>query len=318
MLQGQLNLNGKAAEILYKMLEQKELFSIDLHTLENGCRLIDAGINCQGSWEAGRGFAEATLGGTGNICFQMIEYGDFNLPGLSVTVNRPVEGCLAAQYAGWSIQRDGFFAMGSGPARCLSGREELFKVINYQEKSSCAVLALEGRQLPQAALAAHLAEKCGIDPQNLWLIIAPTASLAGSIQVSARVVETGLHKMKELGFDVYKVLSGMGCCPVAPVAEDDGRAIGRTNDCVLYGGDVYYTVSAHDSEIEALIERMPSSASREYGEPFYQILKKYNWDFYAIDPLLFSPARVVINNLQSGRIFRAGSVDKEMLRRSMA
>ncbi|KKM08944.1 hypothetical protein SY88_21010 [Clostridiales bacterium PH28_bin88] len=299
------------------MLEERQHLNIQEHLLENGSRVVDAGIHVAGSWEAGKGFAEICLGGMGQVSFQAIDYGDFWLPGLTVAVNRPVEGCLASQYAGWSLQQEDFFAMASGPARSLAAREELFQAISYREADDCAVLALEGRQMPSARVAGYIAEKCGVEPRHLWLVIAPTASLAGAVQVSARVVETGLHKLKELGFDVHRVRSGFGTCPVAPVAGDDGLAIGRTNDCVLYGGQVYYTVAAEDGEIEKVIRRMPSAAAADYGTPFYQILKRYNWDFYRIDPLLFSPARVVINNVNTGRVFQAGGINREVLRQSL-
>jgi len=148
----------------------------------------------------------------------------------------------------------------------------------------------------------------------LMLAIAPTASLVGSVQVAARVVETGLHKMTELGFDVEQVVAGFGTCPLAPVASDDLKAIGLTNDAVLYGGQAYYAVQATDEALEQIIDQIPSSASRDYGKPFYEIFQAYEGDFYKIDPLLFSPAEVIINNLTSGKTFRAGRPNLEVLR----
>jgi len=314
---GKLALNRRAKDIFARMLENQEQLNIEIHLLDNGSRVLDAGIGVAGSWEAGKGFAEICLGGMGTISFQAMAFGDFWLPGVTVAVDQPVEACLASQYAGWSVHEGDFFAMGSGPARVLAATEELFQTIRYREESCCGVLALEGRTLPSAQVADYIAKKCSVSPDNLWLIITPTASLVGSIQVSARVVETGLHKMKELGFDIHQVKSGWGFCPVAPVAADDGRALGRTNDCVLYGGQVYYTVEADDEEIESVVQRMPSSASADYGTPFYHILKRYNWDFYQIDPLLFSPAQVVVNNIKSGKVFQAGGVNKAVLKQSL-
>jgi methenyltetrahydromethanopterin cyclohydrolase len=135
------------------------------------------------------------------------------------------------------------------------------------------------------------------------------------VQVAARTVETGLHKMVEIGFDVEVVLSGSGTCPLASIAADDLQAIGRTNDAVLYGGRAWYTTETDDARIEEVIDRLPSSASRDYGTPFYDLFQRYDGDFYKIDPMLFSPAEVFVNNISSGRTFHAGEVNADMIRR---
>ena len=136
-----------------------------------------------------------------------------------------------------------------------------------------------------------MAQKARLQPSQLTFVVAPTASLAGGVQISARILETGLHKMETLGFDVRRVVSGMGTAPIPPVAKNDLRAIGRTNDCILYGGQARYTVRAGDAELAELARKVPASASRDYGTPFYDIFQRYEGDFYKIDPLLFSPGR---------------------------
>ena len=86
------------------------------------------------------------------------------------------------------------------------------------------------------------------------------------------------------------------------------RAIGRTNDCILYGGQARYTVRADDEELAELATRLPASASADYGTPFYDIFKRYDNDFYKIDPMLFSPAEVWLTSATSGRTFHAGKL----------
>jgi methenyltetrahydromethanopterin cyclohydrolase len=161
-----------------------------------------------------------------------------------------------------------------------------------------------------------VAERAGVAQDALTLLFAPTASLAGGVQVAARVVETALHKLHEIEFDVRRVVSGFGTCPLPPVARTDPEAIGRTNDAVLYGGQVELTVDATDAELEAIITRLPASASKDHGEPFGAVLERAGWDFYAIDPLLFSPAEVRLVNVGSGRSFQAGGVEPDVLERS--
>jgi methenyltetrahydromethanopterin cyclohydrolase len=86
---------------------------------------------------------------------------------------------------------------------------------------------------------------------------------------------------------------------------------------VLYGGQVHLTVEDDDDDtLRELVERLPASASSDYGEPFGKVLKAANYDFYAIDPLLFSPAQVRLTSVGSGRSFEAGRVNLEVLERS--
>ena len=208
--------------------------------------------------------------------------------------------------------------MGSGPLRAKARAErELFARVGYSEDAIRGVLVLEGRSLPTDDVAVWVAGKAGVAPDALTFAVAPTASLAGGVQIVARVIETGLHKMDTLGFDVRRVVSAMGSAPLAPTARSDVRAIGRTNDCILYGGQARYTVQADDHELTELAVRLPASASADYGTPFYDIFKRYDHDFYKIDPMLFSPAQVWLTSATTGRTFHGGRLDLDVLRASL-
>ncbi len=317
-----ISVNREAAVLADHMAANAGVLGIEVSTLPGGARVLDCGITAPGGFQAGKYLAEVCMGGLGRVDFLPVHFNDgegsgFWLPGLSVAVDQPAIGCMAAQYAGWAIKRDRYFAMGSGPARALAVVEKLYEKLGYRDQSQVAVIVLETRQMPTDEVAAYIAGKCGIEASRLTLLVAPTASLAGSVQISARVVETGLHKLVELGFDVCQIMSGYGTAPIATIDKDDLHAIGRTNDCVLYGGQVYYTVRSDDAELADLIERIPSTASRDYGQPFYRLFKQYGGDFYAIDPLLFSPGQVVINNVTSGKTYTAGRLNPEVLRASL-
>lgn len=315
-----LNLNERALAIVRDMIGDAEALGVAVKRLGNGTTLVDAGVKVPGSLDAGRLFSEVCLSGLGKVFLNESGSGELSFPAVNVTVSRPVLACMASQYGGWAVKvdgpqpSDGYFAMGSGPARALFLGEPLFQKLEYRDRSEVAVLAMETRSLPSEAVAAWVADKCRIDPARLYLLVAPTASLVGSVQVTARVVETGLHKMMEVGFDISSVISGFGTCPVPPVAKDDLRAIGRTNDAVLYGGKAWYTVRGDDAVIENVIEQLPSSASRDYGKPFYELFQRYGGQFYKIDPLLFSPAEVHINNVDTGRCFHAGRINIDLIK----
>jgi methenyltetrahydromethanopterin cyclohydrolase len=306
-----VSVNARAALIAEQMIAEANALDVRVLTLSNGTKVIDS---TDGGLRAGKLFAEACMGGLGEVTFTSLDFDQFQLPGVSISVERPTVACMASQYAGWAIKVDSFFAMGSGPARALSLVEELYQKLSYKDESDVAVIALEGKKPPTQEVAEYIAEKCEVSPEKLYILIAPTASVVGSVQIAARVVETGMHKMTKLGFDIERVSSGYGTCPIAPVAGDDLKAIGRTNDCVLYGGRAFYTAQTEDEEIERIINNIPSSASRDYGKPFYEIFQAYGGDFYQIDPFLFSPAEVSINNLTSGRTYHAGGPNVEVLR----
>jgi methenyltetrahydromethanopterin cyclohydrolase len=316
-----ISINQRATNIVQQMIGDCEALGLSLKRLKNDADVIDAGINVPGSMEAGRLFSSACMGGLGQIHFTQqlfkTEGFEFWLPAVAVTVDRPHIACMASQYAGWAVQCDRYSAIGSGPARALYAGEEIYKKLDYQDQAKTAVLMLEGRRLPGEDVAAFVAEKCKIKPGQLTLLIAPTASLVGSIQIAARSVETGLHKLSELGFDVRQVASAYGVCPLAPVAADDLHAMGRTNDAILYGAQAFYSVQSEDDVLAQLVGKVPSSSSRDYGTMFIDLFQRYNGDFYQIDPLLFSPAQVEIHNLKSGRTFVAGGLNPSLLRKSL-
>lgn len=287
-----------------------------LRPCESGARIVDLGVETRGGLEAGRRLAEICLAGLGQVRFapNAAELGG----GLAVlvTTDQPIAACMAAQYAGWQVTGEKFFALGSGPMRAAAGREELFDNIGHRETSPVAVGVLESRKFPPPAVVRDMAAKCSVAPEQLTLLVAPTASLAGTVQVVARSVETALHKLLELGGDLTEVVSGAGVAPLPPLAADDLAAIGRTNDAILYGGHVTLWVVGDADRWQTLGDQMPSTASRDHGRPFADIFAQYNHDFYQIDPHLFSPATVTLHHLPTGRTTRHGQLCPEVLERS--
>jgi methenyltetrahydromethanopterin cyclohydrolase len=311
-------MNEAATEIADSMVDQAELLRISTDRLSNGARVIDAGVHVDGGIGAGLALSRICMGGLGQVACTPVQIGHQSYPGLMVWTDHPAVSCMASQYAGWAISVGKFFAMGSGPLRAHARVEhELFEKLGYEEQAGEGVLVLEGRALPTDEVAEWVAEKSRLEPSRLTFVVAPTASLAGAVQISARIIETGMHKMETLGFDVRRVVSATGTAPLSPVAKDDLRAIGRTNDCILYGGQARYTIRAGDAELKKLAKQVPASASRDYGTPFYEIFQRYGGDFYKIDPLLFSPAEVWLTSIETGRTFHAGELNPEILEASL-
>src|SRR5688500_3927183 len=313
-----LRMNERAWTLIDDAVARASELRIEAHTLASGARVVDAGISVAGGYAAGRLLAEVCMGGLGHLAYVPVTIGGETWPGVQVWTDHPAPACMASQYAGCAIEPEGFFAMGSGPLRAKARVEkELFGKLGYAEDAARGVLVLEGRTLPTDEVVAWIAGKAGLAPAEITLLIAPTASTAGGVQVVARMIETGLHKMETLGFDVTRVVNASGTAPIPPIAKNDMRAIGRTNDCVLYGGVARYTVRADDEKLAHLAERLPSSSSADYGTPFAQIFKRYDNDFYKIDPMLFSPAEVWITSAVTGRTFHAGRLNPEVLGASL-
>lgn len=309
-------MNERADAIARAMLREADVVGVTRSVAACGAAIIDCGVNAPGSPEAGRLYAMACLGGMGSVTLGVMGLGSRYVPSVTVIVNDPARGCLGSQYAGWAIRGgDGaeYFALGSGPARAAYGAEEIYKTVRCAEETDVAVLSLESRCYPPDFVLERVAGCCRVECRNLTVLLAPTASIAGGIQIASRVVETGLHKLYTLGFDVGAVVSGYGTAPVAPIVTDDRRALGLTNDAILYGGRVWYTVDCDDERIYEVLQKLPASASPDFGIPFYDLLARASWSFYDIDPMIFSPACVTINNVRSGRVFSAGRVEESLL-----
>ena len=312
------SLNERAWAIVDRMVAQGAELRVAARTLENGARVIDAGVDVPGGYGAGLALAEICMGGLGHVTYAPLSIAGETWPGVHVWTDHPAVSCMASQYAGWAIHVEQYMAMGSGPLRAHARVErELFAKLGYEERATRGVLVLETRTPPTDDVAAWVGQKAGLEPARLTFVVAPTASFAGGVQIAARILETGLHKMDALGFDLKKVVGAIGTAPVPPVAKNDLRAIGRTNDCILYGGQAHYSVLADDAELAALVPKIPASASRDYGTPFYEIFKRYDGDFYKIDPLLFSPAEVWLTSASSGKTHHAGRLHPDVLRASL-
>jgi methenyltetrahydromethanopterin cyclohydrolase len=278
-----------------------------------GARIVDAGIKAAGGIEAGRRVAEICMGGLGSVAIEAAS-GIIRWPmAVSARSSHPVLACLGSQYAGWNLSVEAYHAMGSGPGRALAGREKLFAELAYRDQAEAAVLVLETDKEPPQALVEKVARDCAVAPECITLILTPTRSLAGAVQIVARSLEVALHKAHALGFPLDHIADGWGSAPVPPPAKDFVTAMGRTNDAILYGGRVHLFVRGEESAAEGLALRLPSGTSRDHGMAFARVFQAYKGDFFAIDPMLFSPAAVTVTALGSGRSFHAGAVDPAMI-----
>ncbi len=318
---GKISVNKEAMKVVQKIMDDAERLQVEVNTLGNGSTVIDMGVNAKGGYEAGLLMGLVCMGGLATITWDSIDVqGQYLLPALTVVTDHPAIACMGSQFAGWRIKPKGmdYFAMASGPCRAKSLKEkDLYAELEYSDDADLSIAVLEAGVLPNEEVMNWFAEKSGVSPSNAYALVAPTKSMAGGVQIAARVVETGIHKLHELHFDPKKVVYGYGTTPIAPIAKSDLKAMGMTNDAIIATGSVTLNVKAAEGDnLEELITKVPSSTSEQYGKPFFQTFKEAGKDFYKIDPLLFAPGIMVINDIPTGKTYQAGKMDFALLKSS--
>ena len=313
-----LGLNQMAWQKAQELLNNPELYGIAVIKSSAGTTIIDAGVKASGGFAAGKVLTELCLGSAGTVELGFKTYGEIVFPSITVTSDHPAVAMLGSQFAGWRIKDGDNIAIGSGPVRALALKpKEIYEELGYTDKSDKAVITLESNVLPTDVLVEKVCKNANITPENLIIVVAPTASVAGLTQVAGRVVEVGIHKLHTLGLDPKCIRYAMGYAPIPPVGPDFEVAMARTNDVILYGGTVYLTVDYDDeAKLQKLVNDAPSINSKDYGKPFLQIFLDAGKDFYKIDNGLFAPAALMINNAKTGRTFKAGQIKSARLART--
>jgi methenyltetrahydromethanopterin cyclohydrolase len=312
-----LSLNQEAMKIIRKILAAPEPIGALVEQLPCGSTVIDMGQKAPGGWTAGKYYTLVTLGGLGEITYENFPLGGYDLVAVRVMLDHPLEACFGSQIAGWRIVERPNAPIGAGPARALNQTPDKYlKIYPYRDVSQQAVLAIQTDQpiLDQDAQA--IAAACDVASKDVYILMAPSTSLACAVQVSARIIEQSLHRLEEEGFDVHTVVHAHGYCVIPPLCDDEMTAFGRINDALLYGGVATIAVRASDEAIKKVIGRVTSTASPTYGRLFADIYEEAGRDFFNTPLELNSPAVVQINNLTTGRMFRSGKVDEELLLRS--
>lgn len=315
-----VSVNALSERLANKLIDNAERLRLAVSRTPDGTVIVDAGVEATGGIEAGVLIARLCMGGLGRVAVRSNLDANLLWPSMiEVHTSSPVLACLGSQYAGWSLsatkeQTGGkkFFSLGSGPARALAAKEPLFDELGYRDRHDCGALVMEVDRLPPQIVIDKILRDCALAPDKLTIVVTPTHSVAGTVQVVARVVEVALHKTHVLGVHLNEIIEGSGSAPLPPPAPDSIQAMGRTNDAILYGGRVHLTVKT-DSVAQRLAAELPSSNARDYGRPFADIFKAFNYDFYQIDPALFAPAEVWVSSLESGVTYHGGALDMALL-----
>ncbi|MEA2069942.1 MAG: methenyltetrahydromethanopterin cyclohydrolase [Asgard group archaeon] len=315
-----LAINDRAVKLCQEMLEIHDLLKIAVIKSPLGPTIIDMGVKTRGSFLAGKFATLISMGGLAKIAFDCLTIDKYTLPSISVSTDYPVQATLGSQLAGWNITKNGYTAMVSGPGRILAKKpRKMLEKLNISEESEKTVFILETSTLPPPSILKYLAKKCAVPLEGLYLLVIPTASLAGVVQIAGRSVETALHQLYNLGMDVTTIISGLGITPISPYKSGDFLTMmGRTNDLLIYGSEVLLQLDyPNDTELQELLSNAISKSSDTYGSLFHELFKKAKGDFYKLDPKLFAPAKLTINNVSSGKIFSKGERNDKLIVKSI-
>ncbi|PPR38214.1 MAG: Methenyltetrahydromethanopterin cyclohydrolase [Alphaproteobacteria bacterium MarineAlpha6_Bin4] len=311
-----LSVSNLAKGLVDKLINNSKELNVLIKKGPLDCTIIDAGLETKGSQEAGKLIAEICMGGLGSIKLEKTSTFPHWPLETKVKSKEPVISCLGSQYAGWNLSYEKFYALASGPGRAIARREDLFNELKYKDNFEFVYLVMEVDKIPPKEIIEKISNDCKTNSKNIFLILTPTQSISGVIQVVSRVSEVGLHKLHTLNFPLKNVVEVSGTAPIPPISSDFITSMGRTNDAILYGGNVELKVKGTEEQIINLAKNLPSTSSKDYGKPFAEIFKNYKGDFYAIDPNLFSPGKVTVISLETGKIFTEGELNNNLLDKS--
>ncbi|MEM1586123.1 MAG: methenyltetrahydromethanopterin cyclohydrolase [Candidatus Bathyarchaeia archaeon] len=314
-----LSINKEAAKIAMEICSSPEKYNVIVERSSLGAHIIDAGIEAKGGLLVGKLIVEICLGGLGGANISIMRLGDLEIPSINVYTDQPAISTLASQMAGWRIRVGDYVAMGSGPARALAQKpKSIYERIGYRDEADEAVIVLETSKKPPDEVIRSIADSCRISPERLYIIVSPTTSIACLTQISGRIVEVGVYRLVEMGFDPNAIIYALGEAPIPPPHPDEIESMGRSNDVILYCGSVHVIVDHHDDRyLEKIAGEAVSMASKDYGRPFAEIFRGVGGDFYKIDPKVFAPAKITIMNKRTGKIFSCGKINTEILLKSM-
>jgi len=284
---------------------------------ECGATLIDMGITCPGSWKAGQVFVESGMGGLGRATYGTFDLSPFLLPSIEVWDDHPVIAEVASRASAWVLERGEFAPVAGGPARAAALLDRR-AVSGYVDHAEEVLVQLHTSRIPSDELCLKVADGCHVRPEQVYVMFASSASLVGAIQVAARTTEQTMIKLHVHGFDIHSVRHAFGIAPVAPLIRDELQAMGWINDCLNYGGTTVVYADAPDDAIQPVIERLcfDANAGELWNLPFVEIFNHFGRNWHDVPPLIDSPAKVIINSLQTGHSFVGGQINYDLLRRS--
>lgn len=311
------SVNDNAVRVIEEEMRPNQAgLQIKFHTCQNGATVIDMGVHQPAGFQAGKYFTQVSLGGLGQLRFTKTKYGKYYIPCATMFVDHPHVAELAAHCAFLRVHHCGVEKNFSGPARAKHHDDYSAATGYHDAGTKYAVVAYQIDYLPAEGLVAQLAEKVGVRPENLYLMVARTGTMTGSIHIAARNVEQTVPTLLDKGFPVASIVHAMGTAPILPPLDDEWDAYGRVNDALIYGQETNLWVDCEDEAITSLTDRLTMDQpgnGEVYGRPFKEIFASCNNDWCQLPREWDAPSKVNFYNLRTGNSFSVGSHNKAVL-----
>jgi methenyltetrahydromethanopterin cyclohydrolase len=321
-----LSVNKLGYEIVKEMIRDCDRLNIAVNELKNGTTVLDCGVNAPGGYKAGEYASKLRMGGLAEVQITNVTYGDTSLPTAVVYTDFPsMIGLCTYVWYGIVPQpfdtKAEFSAWISGPGRVLArAPQKVFDKIDYEDNSDVAVLVVQSRKLPDEKVANYLAEKCKVSPKNLYLVVTPTESVAGSVQVVAvSGLEDTFWRLTEFfGIPYARIKHALGSTPIPPIHPRVYEVPCITSDdAIRYGGIVHYWIESVEGEdLEAIVKSMViENYPVNYGKSYYQIGgHPPDLHTFAKEGRGFVVGEAGIYDTRTCRMYKAGKVHIEMIK----
>ncbi len=306
-----ISLTKESLKYLKDLKENAEKYQVIISTI-NDATIIDCGINVEGSISAGLLFTKISLGGIAKVNIDFPAEKSIPMIAMRVETSHPVLATIGCQAASWNINKGDFFGMACGPGRAVAQKpSKSYKLINYKDEATQAILCIESDKLPTNEVIEYLADKCKVEKKNLTLLMIKTSCLIEYLQMAARAIELGVFKLVEqLGYPHERILHAIGTGIVPPLSIDDNLSNDRVNNGLIYGTRLYLIIKSDvEDDLDELVKQIPSASSPTFGRKFLELFNEAGGDFSKMDLNLLAPSEVILNDVRTGKIYQAGKID---------
>lgn len=313
------SLNDMAAQIVEEqILPHAEELNVEVIKLKNGATVIDMGIHAKGGWKAGKLYTDVCLGGMGELVYQSMYIGKHIVPTAVIEVDRPAITQMCAHIAGLYLPYRGYHQPVAGPIRSITSTDHWSDCVAYRDtEAKKAVGCLQITTLPDEELAQKIADAVGKDPSDLYLLASRTSTIVGAVQIIARNIEQAFATIADHpDFPIECIVQAVGYSPIATIEDDEIIAMGRVNDCLIYGAESTLYCDCEDSLIEQMLEKLPLCKNESvYGIPFEEMFREAGCDWAHVPRDYDAPCKVNFINVRTNHFYSAGMIHYGVLER---
>ncbi|MCX6094728.1 MAG: hypothetical protein NTY63_07925 [Candidatus Bipolaricaulota bacterium] len=305
----------RTADLVAELTADAPALGIEEVRGPGGATVLDCGAAAPGSWEAGRRVAVLAHGGMMDARLGVTELCGIVLPEFVGDSWSPADSAYGLQVSLPLSEVDPAIRI-SGPIRerlVASGDRPPWAGTGA---NPWGVAVVEAASLPGLDAVLAIANRAGLPPSELTLVVVPPSSPAGVTQVAGRLNESVLFTWCEsLGLAARHVLGIVGSAPIAPVAPA-GEAIVTQDDMIHYAGRATVLVDAPSAcDLDRVAQQLTFDSTTARGRLFSALLADAGGVFESIPGIsdLNKIARITLVDRSTGRVATAGSVDERIL-----